>query len=91
MTMTLEKRIQALITAEPEKLSQIDAILSGDAHTEAPGDRRLLTMTQAAEVLGLSRQTIWRMIKDDRLPVIEIRRGRYRVPSAALTSMLQEG
>ena len=89
--MNVEKRIHALITADPSTLSQIDRILSGDAQTEAPRDRRLLTMTEAAEVLGLSRQTIWRMIKEDRLPVIEVRRGRYRVPSAALTSMLQEG
>ena len=89
--MNVEKRIHALITADPSTLSQIDRILSGDAQTGAPVDRKLLTMTEAAKVLGLSRQTIWRMVKDDRLQVVEVRRGRYRVPSAAITSMLQEG
>ncbi|MDD2597769.1 MAG: helix-turn-helix domain-containing protein [Kiritimatiellae bacterium] len=88
--MTTENRIQAILIADPVKLAQIDSILTG-THTEAaPSDRRLLTKTEAAKTLGMSRQTIWRMIKEGRLPVIEIRRGQHRIPSAALTSMLQE-
>jgi len=88
--MTTEARIQNLLQADAEKLAQVDSILQGGGANAAPTDRRLLSMTQAAETMGLSRQTIWRMIKEDRLPVVEIRRGRYRVPSAAITAMLKE-
>ena len=88
--MTTENRIQAILTADPVKLAQIDSILTG-TQVETPSDRRLLTKTEAAKTLGMSRQTVWRMIKEGRLPVIEIRRGQHRIPSAALTSMIQEG
>jgi len=88
--MTTEARIQNLLQADAEKLAQVDSILEGRATEATNTDRRLLSMTQAAETMGLSRQTIWRMIKEDRLPVVEIRRGRYRVPSAAITAMLKE-
>lgn len=87
--MTTENRIQAILTADPVKLAQIDSILTG-TQVETPSDRRLLTKTEAAKTLGMSRQTVWRMIKEGRLPVIEIRRGQHRIPSAALTSMIQE-
>ena len=88
--MTTETRIQTLLSADADTLAQVDNVLSGTANKTEPGDRRLLSMTDAAETLGLSRQTIWRMVKENRLPVVEIRRGRYRVPSAAITAMLKE-
>ena len=88
--MTTEARIQNLLQADAEKLAQVDSILEGRATEATNTDRRLLSMTQAAETLNLSRQTIWRMVKENRLPVVEIRRGRYRVPSAAITAMLKE-
>ena len=88
--MTTETRIQTLLSADADTLAQVDNVLSGTATEAASTDRKLLSMTDAAETMGLSRQTIWRMIKEDRLPVVEIRRGRYRVPSAAITAMLKE-
>ena len=88
--MTTETRIQALLTADADTLARVDSILEGTATEATPTDRRLLSMTDTAKVLGMSRQTIWRMVKEERLPVVEIRAGRYRVPSASITAMLQE-
>lgn len=48
-------------------------------------DRRLLTLTQAANELNVSRMTVSRMCADGRLPLVETRAGRRWVPSAALT------
>jgi excisionase family DNA binding protein len=45
-------------------------------------------MTEAAEVLHLSRPTIWRMCRDGELEFIEIREGTRRVPSQAITDFL---
>ena len=88
--MTTETRLQAILTAPPDKLAQVDGILSGEATRATDTDRRLFSMTQAAEALGVSRQTIWRMVKEKRLPTVEIRKGRYRIPSAAISALLQE-
>lgn len=88
--MTTETRIQSLLAADENLLQKIDSILDGSGVDTTPPDRKLLSMTDTAEALGLSRQTIWRMCKEDRLPVVEIRRNRYRIPSAAISAMLKE-
>jgi excisionase family DNA binding protein len=53
-----------------------------------PIDRRLLTMTQAAKELNVSRMTIRRMCNDGRLPVVETRAGRRWIPNTALTNLV---
>jgi excisionase family DNA binding protein len=88
--LTTEIRFQKLLTAGKEALEKIDAILEGTAKNDnqLPADRRLLNMTEAAEVLNLSRPTIWRMCRDGELEFIEIREGTRRVPSQAITDFL---
>jgi excisionase family DNA binding protein len=88
--LTTEIRFQKLLTAGKEALEKIDAILEGTAKNDnqLPTDRRLLNMTEAAEVLHLSRPTIWRMCRDGELEFIEIREGTRRVPSQAITDFL---
>jgi excisionase family DNA binding protein len=76
-----------LLQADPGTLAKVDAVLNGTATEKPtdPGDRRLLTQTDAAAALGVSRMTIFRMTRDGRLPAVEIRNGRLRIPSQALT------
>ena len=50
-----------------------------------------MTQEFEAEALGVSRQTVFRMSRDGRLPVVETRAGRFRVPSYALTDLLKGG
>lgn len=54
-------------------------------------DRRLLTLTQVANELSVSRMTVYRMCADGRLPLVETRAGRRWVPSAALTAFVKGG
>ncbi|OGV73114.1 MAG: hypothetical protein A3K18_18910 [Lentisphaerae bacterium RIFOXYA12_64_32] len=49
---------------------------AGAAETEGP---LLMTMTDAAGFLGVSRVTIWRMVKQGALRPVEIRRGVFRI------------
>jgi excisionase family DNA binding protein len=87
--MSTDERMMKLLTADPATLAKVDAVLNGTASEKPadPGDRRLLTQTQAAEILGCSRMTIFRMVKDGRLDAVELRAGRLRIPSAALTEL----
>lgn len=90
--MTIENRFAKLLKATPDQLASIDSVLDGkELGPTVPSDRKLLTLTAAADVLGVSRQTIWRMVNDGRLPTVELRAGRCRVPSNALTELLQQG
>jgi len=89
--MIIEERIQKLLSADADTLAQVDSILDGRPTETTPGDRRLLTLTEAAHELNVSRMTIHRMCADGRLPVIETRKGRRRIASQALTSFLEGG
>ena len=88
--MNIEHRFQKLLTATPEQLAKIDALLEGKGFRSEPLDTRLLTLTAAAETMGLSRQTVFRMTRDGRLPVVEVRAGRLRVPACALQELVKK-
>jgi len=88
--MNVEHRIQKLLTATPEQLAKIDALLEGKSFGIERLDTRLLTLTAAAETMGLSRQTVFRMTRDGRLPVVEVRAGRLRVPAHALQNLVKK-
>ena len=91
--MTTEKRMTLMLAATPDVLKRIDRILAGEPTegTTDPGDRRLLSIQQAADALGVSRTTIWRLLRDGGLPFVEIRPGSRRIPSAAVTAFAQRG
>ncbi len=91
--MSPDQRMMKILTADPATLAKVDAVLTGTATEKPtePGDRRLMTQTDAAEALGVSRMTIFRMTRDGRLPAVEIRAGRLRIPSKAITALVGEG
>ena len=90
--MSKEELIGKVLTATPEQLRAVEqAFNANTAAATDPGDRRLLTQTEAAAILGVSRMTIFRMTRDGRLPAVEIRAGRLRIPSAALTELAKGG
>lgn len=92
LTLTTEQRLGAILAANPDTLRRVDRILSGEPEDATdPGDRRLLSIGAAAAALGVSRTTAWRLLRDGRLPFIELRKGSRRVPSAAVTAFVKGG
>ncbi len=87
--MSKEEIMMKILTATPETIGRVAAILDGGPTETTPSDRRLLTLTDAAEVLGVSRMTIYRMCSDGRLATITTRAGRRRVASQAITDLLK--
>lgn len=91
--MSKEEIIGKLLQANPDQLKKIEAVFTGATEAQAqqatPADRRLLTFTDAAQTLGLSRMTIQRMVEDGRLQAIETRSGRSRIASAEITRFLE--
>lgn len=90
--MSKEEVIGKVLQATPEELQKIVDVINGKtikALPATPTDRRLLTFTDAAQTLGLSRMTIQRMVEDGRLQAIETRSGRQRIASAEITRFLE--
>lgn len=87
--MSKEQLIGRLLTATPSELEKIEAVFSGKDNAQPDtGDRRLMTLMDAARELNVSRMTIRRMTADGRLPTIQTRAGRRRIASAAITAFL---
>jgi excisionase family DNA binding protein len=76
-----ENRLVKVLTAPADQLEAIDKILAGKT---APPRREikapiLLGMGASAELLGVSRATLWRMIKIGKLKKVEVLPGSFRL------------
>jgi len=54
----------------------------------APADGEVLTVSEAAEHLHVSRSTIYRMIKSGRIPALRMQRG-VRIPRSGFANLLE--
>ena len=81
----------AALPDDSVELARVDAIRKGEAAPGAPApvSTRLLSMGAAAKALGLSRQTIWRLLNEGRLSAIEIRKGQRRIAEAELQRFVE--
>ena len=89
--MSKEEIMMKILTATPETIGRVAEVLDGRPTETTPGDRRLLTLMDAARELNVSRMTVHRMAADGRLPTITTRAGRRRIASAAITEFLKGG
>lgn len=72
--MSNEQRMMRLLTANPQTLAKVDAVLNGTdgRSVKADDDCRLVTYTEAAKRLNLSRPTVYRLAKAGRLEVVPL-------------------
>ena len=82
--LSTDERLLRLLRASPEQQAAIDRILEGqmEAPRPAPTGPLLMMMGDAAKLLGVSRTTIWRMMKLGKLEGVEILPGTLRVRRA---------
>ena len=84
--MTTEDRLKRLFAASPEQMEAIDGILEFGVQKRpmaTPGPL-LMGMSASAKLLGVSRATLWRMIKAGRLTKVEVLPDSFRVRRADL-------
>jgi excisionase family DNA binding protein len=90
--MSTEERLKRLFAASPEQLGAIDGILEWKFQTRAmdTDGPLLMGMMAAAEFLGVSRTTLWRMVNDGRLEKVEILPGSFRLRRADLETFANQ-
>ena len=78
--MDNNERIIAFLRASEDQLKRIDAILEGrnTPSVKAEPETRLITQEEAARRLGISRTTVWRLIREGTLLTVN-QRGKRRV------------
>jgi excisionase family DNA binding protein len=87
--MNTDERLKKLLDASPEQLEAIDGILerrTGETFQVTPSPL-LMGMSASARFLGVSRATLWRMIKAGLLQKVEVLRGRFRLRRADLEAI----
>ena len=82
--MNSDERILRLLQTTPENLTAIDRILAGITEPARPFRKGplLMKMGEAAELIGVSRPTLWRMLNAGRLTRVEIMPATYRVATS---------
>lgn len=85
--MAIETLLQAVIAASPAKRRELERVIRGEA-TGAPTatgkeENRLVTITGAARLLALGRNTVYRLIETGRLDVVDLN-GARRVTMKSL-------
>src|ERR1035441_2255859 len=80
------ERLLRFLQATPEQQAMVDRILEGkvEAAPAAPSGPLLVGMGAGARLLGVSRATLWRMIRAGRLDKVEVLPGSFRVRRGGL-------
>ena len=70
--MTIEQLLQAVINATPVMRRRLEAVLNGEETGKAdkPADTRLVTISDTAKLLAVSRCVVYRLIEDKRLDTV---------------------
>jgi len=89
----IEDLMSAALTAPEARRAEALRVLRGEV-AAAPSPRSegplLLAMGKAAQYMGVSRPTMWRMIRDGRLEKIEVLAGSFRMRRADLDRYVEE-
>jgi predicted DNA-binding transcriptional regulator AlpA len=83
------ERLMQFLQATPEQRERIHRILDGTAESLAPAvsGPLLLGMSAGATLLGVSRATLWRMIKVGKVTKVEVLPGSFRVRRADIEAI----
>ena len=88
--MNTEERLKRLFAASSEQMQAIDGILESGVQQKPAvmSGPLLMGMTASAKLLGISRATLWRMIKAGALQKIEVLPGSFRLRRADLEAIV---
>ena len=73
--MAIETLLQAVLTATPAKRRELERVLRGETDKGGNGDKnetRLCTISGAARLLDLGRNTVYKLVKTGRLDTVEL-------------------
>jgi len=87
-TATPEEVIPAVFPATPENRYQALQILQGEDIPLCIDEPLLMQMGSASELLGVSRATLWRMIRAGRLEKVEIYANAFRIRRSDITDLV---
>jgi excisionase family DNA binding protein len=79
--------LMRILQASPQQHERIAMMLDGREPVASPQSPLLLGMSASAKLLGVSRPTLWRMIRAGKLTKVEILPGSHRLRRADLEAL----
>ena len=70
------------------KIAHAATIVSGVPEPGQPLNYRLYRMGEVAKAINVSRPTLWRMIQENLIKTVEVRRGSKRIPESELRRLV---
>ena len=86
--MDKERLMAAVLNATPEQLAAMAQALTGNGNGRSDADLRLLTKTEAAKILGVSRFTLYGWLSRGKLPTVAMPDGGSRIPRWAVAELV---
>lgn len=90
MAAKLDDLIGKWLSATDESKERALEILEGKNLSSENDGPLLLSMGETCELMGLSRSSLWRLIKSGRLEKIELHPGSFRIRRADILSLIAE-
>jgi len=87
MAANLDDMIKVWLPATEERKSKALLILQGEDVPLRIDEPLLISMGEATKILGVSRATLWRIIRAGRLTKIEIYSGAFRLRRADVVAL----
>ena len=87
--MAVEQLMQSVLSASPAMRKKLEAVLNGTDTIGKPGrnDTRLVTISGAARLLNLGRNTVYKLIESGRLDTVDLN-GSKRVTMKSITAFI---
>lgn len=88
--MAIEQLMQTVLSASPAQRRELEAVLSGKTRehkSETKAETRLVTISGAARLLALGRNTVYRLIETKRFDTVELN-GCSRVTMRSINAFL---
>ncbi len=90
MAAKLDDLIGKWLSATDEAKERALEILEGKEPLSEYEGPLLLSMGEACELMGLSRSSLWRLLKSGRLEKIELHPGSFRIRKADIHTLIEE-
>ena len=78
----------ASLSDNDPKIARAAAVMSGVPEPDQPVNYRLYRMGEFARATNVSRPTLWRMIKEQKIKTVELRKGSMRIPESELRRLV---
>lgn len=87
--MNDRQRMAWILSASQAQLEALDAVAEGRHNEAQPRSLKLLRPGEFARLSGLSRVSVWRLCREQKIRTVSLRKGSKRIPESELIRLVE--